>query len=50
MKTFEPFVRVVSRVNYGTGKDVSDEDVSDAKIPLRIKWRTDSFVTIPIWK
>jgi len=50
MKTFEPFVRVVSCVNYGAGKDVSDEDISDAKIPLRIKWRADSFVTIPIWK
>lgn len=39
-----------AQINYGTGKDVSDEDISDAKIPLQIKWRTDSFVRIPIWK
>lgn len=25
------------QINYGTGRDVSDEDISDAKVPLRIK-------------
>ncbi len=38
------------QINYGTGKDVSDEDISDAKVPLKIKWQTDSYVKIPIWK
>jgi hypothetical protein len=38
------------QINYGTGKDVSDEDISDAKVPLKVKWRTDSYVKIPIWK
>jgi predicted acyl esterase len=38
------------QINYGTGKDVSDESISDAKEPLMIKWRTDSYVKIPIWK
>jgi hypothetical protein len=39
-----------AQINYGTGKDVSDEDISDAKIPLQIKWQNDSWVKIPIWK
>jgi predicted acyl esterase len=38
------------QINYGTGKDVSDEDIRDAQIPLKIKWRNDSYVKIPIWK
>jgi predicted acyl esterase len=38
-----------AQINYGTGKDVSDEDIDDAKIPLQIKWQNDSFVKIPIW-
>ena len=37
-----------AEINYGTGKDVSLEDVNDAKVPLEIKWQTDSFVNIPI--
>ncbi len=39
-----------AQINYGTGKDVSDEDINDAKIPLQIKWQNDSFVKIPLWK
>jgi len=39
-----------AQINYGTGKDVSDESISDAKIPLQIKWYNDSYVKIPIWK
>jgi putative CocE/NonD family hydrolase len=39
-----------AQINYGTGKDVSDEDINDASVPLQIKWRTDSFVRIPIWR
>ena len=37
-----------ARINYGTGKDVSDETIADAKEPLSIKWFNDSFVTIPV--
>jgi hypothetical protein len=36
------------QINYGTGKDVSDETIDDAKEPLFIKWFGDSFVEIPI--
>jgi hypothetical protein len=38
------------QINYGTGKDVSDEDISDAKVPLQIKWYGDTYVKIPIWR
>jgi len=39
-----------SQINYGTGKDVSDETIADAKEPLEIKWYNDSFIKIPIKK
>lgn len=38
------------QVNYGTGKDVSDETIKDATEPLRVKWYNDSSITIPILK
>jgi hypothetical protein len=37
-------------VNYGTGKDVSDETISDAGEPLTVKWYNDSFIKVPIWQ
>lgn len=37
-----------SQLNYGTGKDVSEETIKDAKEPLEIKYYTDSFVKIPV--
>jgi predicted acyl esterase len=39
-----------AQVNYGSGKDVSDEDINDAKIPLQVDWQNDSYVRIPVWK
>jgi uncharacterized protein len=36
------------QINYGTGKDVSDETIQDAKEPLRIKWCAGSFVKLPV--
>lgn len=38
------------QINYGSGKDVSDESIGDAVKPLEIKWFNDSFVRIPVWK
>ncbi|WP_449401454.1 CocE/NonD family hydrolase [Chryseobacterium wanjuense] len=38
------------QLNYGTGKDVSDETVADANEPLEIKFYNTSFVEIPILK
>jgi hypothetical protein len=36
------------QINYGTGKDVSDETISDAKEPLQIKWLDDSYIVLPV--
>ena len=36
------------QINYGTGKDVSDENIEDANEPLRIKWYGDSYLKIPV--
>lgn len=38
------------QVNYGTGKDVSTEDISDAKEPLQVKWLNSSYLDIPVRK
>jgi len=35
-------------INYGTGKDVATESISDAKQALQIKWFGDSLIQIPI--
>ncbi len=35
-------------INYGTGQDVSDETIADAKAPLRLRWYGDSFIDFPI--
>jgi uncharacterized protein len=35
------------QINYGTGKDVSDETSSDAREPLTIEWLGGSFVDMP---
>ncbi len=37
------------QINYGTGKDVSDETINDAKEPLQVKWYNESYVKIPIF-
>jgi len=36
------------QINYGTGKDVSDETIQDAKVPLQIRWYSDSYVDLPV--
>jgi hypothetical protein len=37
-----------AQINYGTGKDVSDETIADGKEPLNIKWFGDSFIEVPV--
>ena len=39
-----------AQINYGTGKEVSDETIQDASTPLQIKWYNDSVIKIPVWK
>jgi putative CocE/NonD family hydrolase len=38
------------QINYGTGKDVSDETIADANPPLEIIWFTKTFIDIPVWR
>jgi putative CocE/NonD family hydrolase len=37
-----------AQVNYGTGKDVSDESIDDADRPLRVRWHDTSFIDLPL--
>jgi uncharacterized protein len=39
-----------AEINYGTGKNVSDESIKDAGEPLQIKWYNDSYIQIPVWR
>ena len=36
-----------AQINYGTGKDVSDETIADAKEPLNVQWLGSSFIDVP---
>jgi putative CocE/NonD family hydrolase len=35
------------QINYGTGKDVSEETIADAKVPLNITWLAGSYIDVP---
>lgn len=35
------------QINYGTGKDVSDETIRDGDVPLEIQWFADSELVVP---
>lgn len=32
-----------ARINYGTGKDVSDDRIEDAREPLRVRWPNNRY-------
>ena len=36
------------QINYGTGKDVSEETIADAKEPLEVRWYSESYVDVPV--
>jgi predicted acyl esterase len=38
--------RADQQVNYGSGKDVSEESIADAHAPVRIRWHEGSFIEI----
>ncbi len=38
------------QINYGTGAPVNDENIDDATVPLKIRWYSDSYVNIPVYK
>jgi hypothetical protein len=37
-----------AQLNYGTGKDVSDESIADAKRLLNVHWYNDTFLKVPV--
>ncbi len=37
------------QINYGSGKDVSDETIADAGEPLQVQWHGDSYIDVPVW-
>lgn len=37
-----------AQINYGSGKDVSDETRADAGAPLEVRWLGESFLEIPV--
>jgi hypothetical protein len=37
-----------SQLNYGSGKDVSDETILDADEKLKVKWYAQSVIRIPV--
>jgi predicted acyl esterase len=43
-----PLKQPGQQINYGSGKDVSDETIADAAEPLEIRWLASSFIDLPI--
>jgi putative CocE/NonD family hydrolase len=41
-------MRPDQEINYGSGNDVSEESSADARIPLRIRWRSTSYIDVPV--
>lgn len=39
-----------AQINYGSGKDVSDESIKDAGEPLRVRWYGSSYIEVPVGK
>jgi uncharacterized protein len=37
-------------INYGTGQEVIDESIADAKTPLRLTWFASSYLDLPVYK
>lgn len=38
-----------AQLNYGTGKDVNEENIKDAEVPLKIIFSGNSSISLPIW-
>jgi hypothetical protein len=36
------------QINYGTGDDVSEESIEDARVPVKIRWYGGSYIDVPI--
>jgi putative CocE/NonD family hydrolase len=40
--------RADRQINYGTGGAVNEESIDDARVPLKIRWYSGSYIDIPI--
>jgi hypothetical protein len=40
--------RADRQINYGTGDDVSEESIEDARVPIKIRWYGGSYIDVPI--
>lgn len=38
------------QINYGSGKDVSEESIADADEPLQLQWYNSSYIDLPVWQ
>ncbi|MRX64951.1 CocE/NonD family hydrolase [Maribacter sp. RZ05] len=38
-----------AQLNYGTGRDVNEENIKDAKVPLKIMFSGNSSISLPVW-
>ena len=38
------------QINYGTGGAVNEESVDDGRVPVKIRWYSDSYIELPIRK
>ena len=36
------------QINYGTGNAVNEESIDDARVPLKIRWYSNSYLDIPV--
>lgn len=45
-----PFKWSGQQINYGSGKDVSDETIADAGEPLELRWFGTSYIELPVWR
>jgi predicted acyl esterase len=36
------------QINYGAGNDVSEESITDAQPPMRLRWYSSSYVDLPV--
>ena len=40
--------RADRQINYGTGNAVNEESTEDARVPVKIRWYSDSYIDLPI--
>jgi hypothetical protein len=36
------------QINYGTGHAVNQETIEDGRVPVKIRWYSDSYIDLPV--